>query len=96
MGHDLLGELGVKNYQLHINTLGNEQVRQDYHDALVNYFTPLKDELSEDSQRRLRDNPLRILDSKDERDKKFLPKAPKIREFLMTIQKLILKQSWRC
>lgn len=82
MGHDLLGELGVKNYQLHINTLGNEQVRQDYHDALVNYFTPLKDELSEDSQRRLRDNPLRILDSKDERDKKFLPKAPKIREFL--------------
>ncbi|MCT3613989.1 histidine--tRNA ligase, partial [Lactobacillus acidophilus] len=82
MGHDLLAELGVKNYQLHINTLGNEQVRKDYHDALVNYFTPVKDELSEDSQRRLRDNPLRILDSKDERDKKFLPDAPKIREFL--------------
>ena len=82
MGHDLLGELGVKNYQLHINTLGNEQVRKDYHDALVNYFTPVKDELSEDSQRRLRDNPLRILDSKDDCDKKFLPDAPKIRDFL--------------
>lgn len=82
MGHDLLKELGVKNYQLHINTLGNEQVRQDYHDALVSYFTPVKDELSEDSQRRLRDNPLRILDSKDDRDKKFLPNAPKIRDFL--------------
>ena len=82
MGHDLLAELGVKNYQLHINTLGNEQVRKDYHDALVNYFTPVKDELSEDSQRRLRDNPLRILDSKDDRDKKFLPDAPKIRDFL--------------
>lgn len=82
MGHDLLAELGVKNYQLHINTLGNEKVRQAYHDALVNYFTPIKDQLSEDSQRRLGMNPLRILDSKDERDKKFLPNAPKIRDFL--------------
>ena len=82
MGHDLLAELGVKNQQLHINTLGNSQVRKEYHDALVNYCTPVKDELSEDSQRRLRDNPLRILDSKDDRDKKFLPDAPKIRDFL--------------
>lgn len=82
MGHDLLAELGVKNYQLHINTLGNEKVRQAYHDALINYFTPLKDQLSEDSQRRLGMNPLRILDSKDERDKRFLPNAPKIRDFL--------------
>lgn len=82
MGHDLLAELGVKKYQLHINTLGNEKVRQAYHDALVNYFTPVKDQLSPDSQRRLGMNPLRILDSKDERDKKFLPDAPKIRDFL--------------
>lgn len=82
MGHDLLAKLGVKNYQLHINTLGNDKVRQAYHDALVNYFTPVKDKLSEDSQRRLGMNPLRILDSKDPRDKQFLPKAPKIRDFL--------------
>ncbi|WP_297819220.1 histidine--tRNA ligase [uncultured Lactobacillus sp.] len=82
MGHDLLAELGVKNYELHINTLGNAQVRQDYHDALVNYFTPVKDQLSEDSQRRLELNPLRILDSKDEADKKFLPDAPKIVDYL--------------
>ncbi|WP_251717534.1 histidine--tRNA ligase [Lactobacillus agrestimuris] len=82
MGHDLLAELGVKNYELHINTLGNSQVRQDYHDALVNYFTPLKDQLSEDSQRRLEMNPLRILDSKAEEDQQFLPNAPKIREYL--------------
>ncbi len=82
MGHDLLAKLGVKNYQLHINTLGSEKVRQAYHDALVNYFTPVKDKLSPDSQRRLGMNPLRILDSKDPRDKQFLPKAPKIRDFL--------------
>ncbi|KAI4309904.1 histidine--tRNA ligase [Lactobacillus intestinalis] len=82
MGHDLLAELGVKNYELHINTLGNNQVRQDYHDALVNYFTPVKDQLSEDSQRRLEMNPLRILDSKAEEDKQFLPNAPKIVDYL--------------
>ena len=82
MGHDLLAELGVKNYELHINSLGNAKVRQDYHDALVNYFTPLKDQLSEDSQRRLEKNPLRILDSKAPEDQKFLPKAPKIVDYL--------------
>lgn len=82
MGHDLLAELGVKNYELHINTLGNAQVRKDYHDALVNYFTPLKDQLSEDSQRRLSMNPLRILDSKSDEDKQFLPDAPRIVDYL--------------
>ncbi|MDF7671960.1 histidine--tRNA ligase [Lactobacillus sp. ESL0701] len=82
LAHDLLAKLGVKNYELHINTLGNAQVRQDYHDALVNYFTPLKDQLSDDSKRRLEKNPLRILDSKDEQDKQFLPDAPKIIDYL--------------
>lgn len=82
LAHDLLAKLGVKNYELHINTLGNAQVRQDYHDALVNYFRPLKDQLSDDSKRRLEKNPLRILDSKDEQDKKFLPDAPKIIDYL--------------
>jgi len=82
LAHDLLAELGVKNYELHINTLGNAQVRQDYHDALVNYFNPFKDQLSEDSKRRLTKNPLRILDSKAEQDKQFLPNAPKIVDYL--------------
>lgn len=82
MGHDLLAELGVKNYELHINSLGNAQVRQDYHDALVNYFMPLKNQLSEDSQRRLEKNPLRILDSKAPEDQEFLPNAPKIVDYL--------------
>lgn len=82
LAHDLLAELGVKNYELHINTLGNAQVRKDYHDALVNYFKPLKEQLSDDSKRRLEKNPLRILDSKDEQDKQFLPNAPKIIDYL--------------
>ena len=82
LAHDLLAKLGVKNYELHINTLGNAQVRQDYHDALVNYFMPVRDQLSDDSKRRLEKNPLRILDSKDEQDKKFLQNAPKIVDYL--------------
>ena len=82
LAHDLLAKLGVKNYELHINTLGNAQARQDYHDALVNYFMPVRDQLSDDSKRRLEKNPLRILDSKDEQDKKFLPNAPKIVDYL--------------
>lgn len=82
LAHDLLAKLGVKNYELHINTLGNSQVRQGYHDALVNYFKPVRDQLSDDSKRRLEKNPLRILDSKDEQDKKFLPDAPKIVDYL--------------
>lgn len=82
MGNDLLNKLGVKNFELHINSLGNEDVRKAYHDALVNYFTPVKDQLSEDSKRRLETNPLRILDSKEEQDKQFLPDAPKIVEYL--------------
>ena len=65
-----------------IRDRGDSDVRAAYHDALVNYFTPVKDQLSEDSQRRLDKNPLRILDSKAEEDQKFLPDAPKIREYL--------------
>lgn len=82
LAHDLLAKLGVRNYELHINTLGNSQVRQGYHDALVNYFKPVRDQLSDDSKRRLKKNPLRILDSKDEQDKQFLPDAPKIVDYL--------------
>ncbi|QNQ80374.1 histidine--tRNA ligase [Lactobacillus sp. PV034] len=82
MGNDLLNKLGVKNFELHINSLGNEAVRKAYHDALVNYFTPVKDQLSADSKRRLESNPLRILDSKEEQDKQFLPDAPKIVDYL--------------
>lgn len=82
LGYKLLQTLGVKNYELHINSLGTKDVRAKYHDALVAYFTPLVDSLSADSKRRLTTNPLRILDSKDEADQQFLPNAPKIIDYL--------------
>lgn len=82
LGYDLLNKLGVKNFELHLNSLGNDEVRTNYKKALVEYFTPLVDQLSDDSKRRLTTNPLRILDSKDPKDIQFVEKAPKIEDYL--------------
>lgn len=82
LGFDLLKTFGIKNYELHLNSLGNDEVRANYKKALVDYFTPVIDQLSEDSKRRLATNPLRILDSKDEKDQKFVADAPKIVDYL--------------
>lgn len=79
---DLFDELGLSNLTLHINSLGKPEEREAYRNALIEYFTPLKDQLSEDSQRRLTDNPMRIIDSKDERDKALVADAPIILDFL--------------
>lgn len=79
---DFFTELGIENITLYINSLGKTADRQAYRQALVNYFEPLKAELSEDSQRRLHDNPLRILDSKDPRDKALVANAPTILNYL--------------
>lgn len=79
---DFFTELGLENITLYINSLGKTADRQAYRQALVDYFEPLKDQLSEDSQRRLQDNPLRILDSKDPRDQALVSKAPTILDYL--------------
>ena len=78
----LLKELGIEGVTLHLNTLGDGDSREAWRAALVEYFRAVKDELSEDSQERLEKNPLRILDSKDRRDQKFVADAPKIDDFL--------------
>ncbi|UYH54370.1 histidine--tRNA ligase [Qipengyuania sp. SS22] len=82
MADQLLKELGITGVTLHLNTLGDGDSREAWRAALVDYFLGVKDELSEDSQERLEKNPLRILDSKDRRDQKFVADAPKIDQFL--------------
>lgn len=82
MGLEFLGQLGVKNLKVAINTLGDPESRQNYHQALVDYFTPFKDQLSDDSKIRLDKNPLRILDSKDKNDQKIVENAPSILDYL--------------
>lgn len=68
--------------RLVINSLGDKETRQAYRQALIDYLSPFEKELSEDSQRRLHENPLRVLDSKDKRDQKFVADAPSILDFL--------------
>ncbi|MEO0032550.1 MAG: hypothetical protein RIS94_2308 [Pseudomonadota bacterium] len=83
MADQLLKELGISDgVTLHLNTLGDAPSREAWRLALIDYFRAHKGDLSEDSQDRLERNPLRILDSKDPRDKPFTADAPKIDDFL--------------
>jgi histidyl-tRNA synthetase len=83
MADQLLKELGIADgVTLMLNTLGDGASREAWRAALVEYFRAHKADLSEDSQDRLERNPLRILDSKDPRDKAFTEAAPKIDDFL--------------
>jgi histidyl-tRNA synthetase len=82
MADQLLKELGIHDVTLHLNTLGDGASREAWRTALIAYFREVEGQLSEESQERLEKNPLRILDSKDARDKPFLADAPKIDAFL--------------
>ena len=83
MADQLLKELGIADgVTLQLNTLGDADSREGWRAALVSYFRAHRGELSEDSQDRLERNPLRILDSKDSRDKPFVADAPKIDDYL--------------
>jgi histidyl-tRNA synthetase len=70
--------LGLKRAKLLINTLASDSCRAKYRDQLKAYFSKVQDKLSEDSQRRLQSNPLRILDSKDPLDEPWKLEAPKL------------------
>ena len=76
-------ELGLlENVKLEINNLGDEQTRISYSEALVKFLKNQKDELDEDTQRKLIENPLRILDSKSKTVQDLLEKAPSIEDFV--------------
>jgi histidyl-tRNA synthetase len=83
MADQLLKELGIADgVSLQLNTLGDAPSREAWRLALIAYFQDHRADLSEDSQDRLERNPLRILDSKDPRDKPLAADAPKIDHFL--------------
>ncbi|MGN6155990.1 MAG: histidine--tRNA ligase [Sphingomicrobium sp.] len=82
LGDQLLKELGISGVMLQLNTLGDAPTREAWRKALVDYFWQSFDSLSEDSRDRLERNPLRILDSKDPRDKAIAEAAPSIDDFL--------------
>ncbi|WP_433909274.1 histidine--tRNA ligase [Sphingomonas yabuuchiae] len=83
MADQLLRELGIsEGVTLQLNTLGDAATRDAWRDALVAHFEAHRDQLSEDSLVRLEKNPLRILDSKDPRDRPIADAAPDIDAYL--------------
>ena len=83
LADQLLNELGIaEGVMLQLNTLGDAETRDAWRAALVAHFEGARDALSEDSLARLDKNPLRILDSKDPRDRPVADSAPGIDAFL--------------
>ena len=75
--------LGIaEQVELELNSLGSNEARARYRDALVGYLQTRQSELDEDSQRRLLSNPLRILDSKNPETQALLAEAPSLPEYL--------------
>ena len=74
--------LGISRIRLEINSLGVPESRARYREALVEYFNGVKSELDEDSIRRLEQNPLRILDSKNPEMQSIVERAPVMLEHL--------------
>src|SRR3546814_18811993 len=83
VGAHILDELGLLGRTvLELNTLGDRESRQAYRNVLVEYFSGHRDGLSDDSRARLERNPLRILDSKDEGDRRIVAGAPSFADHL--------------
>jgi histidyl-tRNA synthetase len=83
MTASIIEKLSLKSHaRLQLNTLGNLASRQHYRKQLIHYFKENKDQLDEDSERRLDKNPMRILDSKNPSLKELISNAPKLIDYL--------------
>lgn len=75
-------KLGFSNFHLRLNTLGSQSSRAAWQEKLHEYLSSHKEQLSDDSKRRLEKNTLRVLDSKNEGDKAIVANAPSILDYL--------------
>ena len=82
LGIDIVKSLGIRSVKVCINTLGDDASRSAYRQALKEYFAPHIDELCGDCHRRLEQNPLRILDCKEDAGKQVLLDAPRLGDYL--------------
>jgi histidyl-tRNA synthetase len=80
--HGFLQSLGITDLVIAVNSIGGLESRAAYREALLNYLRPRADSLSDHAKKRLEDNPLRILDSKDPRDRAAVAGAPSILDAL--------------
>lgn len=79
---EIYRRLGISNYTLKINSVGDPESRKNYKKALQDYFKPNLKKLSKVSKQRFENNPMRILDSKEEEDQPFITNAPLITDYL--------------
>ncbi len=83
MTYRIWQQLGISgDVHLEINSLGSAESRGEYKAALTEYLSAVEDQLDEDSQRRLKTNPLRILDSKDQKTRDLLQGAPILGDYI--------------
>lgn len=78
----ILEELGLKNYIVRINSIGDKECRGTYRKELANYYRRKINNLCKDCRRRLRENPFRLLDCKEEGCQKLKERAPQMINFL--------------
>lgn len=81
LAHSFYRDLGMRNVELHVNSLGDTGDRARYVEALAAYFHSHELELSQESRATLARNPLRVLDSKRAEDREVVAQAPSISEF---------------
>ena len=82
MSYDVLKELGFKNLTIEVNSIGDSECRPYFKKILTSYFKSRKSSLCSDCQRRLKENPLRILDCKEEKCQRVKAGAPQIIDHL--------------
>jgi histidyl-tRNA synthetase len=82
LASEVYRSLGMKNFEVKINSVGCETCRPSYKEKLKDHLKGIIHKLSEESQRRFEQNPLRILDSKDENDRKLTQDSPLIKDYL--------------
>ncbi|MGF7486097.1 histidine--tRNA ligase [Lactococcus lactis] len=92
MADILFRQLGITGLKLALNTLGDMESRMAYRQALIDYLTPFENQLSEDSRRRLNENPLRVLDSKEAEDIAIVKNAPAILDYLNEASKAYFEE----
>ncbi len=92
MSYDILKDLSFKNITIEVNSIGDQECRPYFKKILTNYFKSRKNSLCSDCQRRLRENPLRILDCKEEKCQPVKAGAPQIIDHLCENCHLHFKQ----
>lgn len=92
MSYDILKELSFKNINIEVNSIGDAECKPYFKKILVGYFRSIKSALCSDCQRRLRENPLRILDCKEEKCQRVKAGAPQIIDHLCEICHAHFKQ----